>query len=46
MKLAKKREDEKMKRAAERAVARVDELVIDEAAVNDAIEDICEALEI
>ena len=46
IKLAKQREEQKMKRAAERAEARVEEPEIDEAAVEEAVEDIFEALEI
>ena len=45
IKLAKQREDQKMKRAIERETARA-EPEIDEAAVEEAMEDIFEALEI
>ena len=46
IKLAKAREQEKMKRMQEREMARAAEPEIDEAAVDDAIDDIFEALEI
>ena len=46
IKLAKQREDQKMKRRVERALAKAAEPEIDEAAVQEAVEDIFEALEI
>ena len=46
IKLAKAREHEKIRRKIERALAQADEPEIDEAAVDEAVEDIFEALEI